>query len=128
MRKIREVLRLKYELDLPEREIARHCQLARRTVGDYLRRFQLAQLRWPLPAELDDARLEAQLFPPPPAVPRAARPAPVWAALHQELRQPGVTLFLLWQEYKVALYAFRTVRQRFPELEDRVSYLALARR
>lgn len=101
MRKIREVLRLKYELELPERDIARSCQLARSTVADYLRRFQVAKLRWPLPAELDDARLEAPLFPPPPAVPRAARPAPVWAALHQELRHPGVTLFLLWQEYKV---------------------------
>lgn len=100
MRKIREVLRLKYDLDLPERDIARSCQLARSTVGEYLRRFQAAALRWPLPADLDDARLEAQLFPPPPAVPRASRPAPVWAAVHQELRRPGVTLFLLWQEYQ----------------------------
>jgi transposase len=87
-------------LELPEREIARSCQLARSTVADYLRRFQVTQWRWPLPADLDDARLEAQLFPPPPAVPRASRPAPVWAAVHQELRRPGVTLFLLWQEYK----------------------------
>jgi transposase len=100
MRKIREVLRLKYELELPEREIARSCHLARSTVADYLRRFQRAKLRWPLPTELDNAQLESQLFPPPPAVPRAFRPAPVWAVLHQELRRPGVTLFLLWQEYK----------------------------
>jgi transposase len=102
MRKIREVLRLKYELELPERDIARSCQLARSTVADYLRRFQVANLRWPLPADLDDARLEAQWFPPPPAVPRASRPAPVWAAVHPELRRPGVTLFLLWQEYKAS--------------------------
>lgn len=41
-------------------------------------------------------------FPPPPAVPRATHPAPAWAALHQEVRRPGVTGFLLWQEYQAA--------------------------
>jgi transposase len=102
MRKIREVLRLKYELALSEREIARSCRLARSTVGEYLRRFQVVGCSWPLPAEVDEATLEAQLFPPPPQVPRADRPVPDWAGIHHDLRRPGVTLFLLWQEYKAS--------------------------
>jgi transposase len=35
-------------------------------------------------------------------VPRAQRAVPDWVAVHTELRRPGVTLFLLWQEYKAA--------------------------
>ena len=35
-----------------------------------------------------------------PGVQRFARAMPDWASLHRELRHPGVTLWLLWQEYK----------------------------
>jgi transposase len=28
------------------------------------------------------------------------RPQPDWARLHAELRRPGVTLLLLWEEYR----------------------------
>ena len=57
--------------------------------------------RWPLPADLDEAGLEARVFPTRPTVPAQARPAPDWAAIHDELRsQKYVTLQLVWQEYK----------------------------
>ncbi len=50
---------------------------------------------------MTDAELERLLFPPTPKIPAEQRPLPDWAAIHAELRRPGVTLALLWQEYKV---------------------------
>lgn len=100
MRKIREVLRLSLECGLSSRTIARSCRIARSTVGEYLRRAKEAEISWPLPEGLDDGRLEQLLFPPPPAIPRQVRPVPEWSHVHRELRRKGVTLFLLWQEYK----------------------------
>ena len=101
MRKIKEVLRLKFELGLGNRQIARSCSINHNTVNDYVRRAMAAGLnRWPLPAELDDAAMEAQLFPPR-ATLAPVRPAPDWPAVHDELRgNKHVTLQLLWQEHK----------------------------
>jgi transposase len=100
MRKIKEVLRLKWAQGLSNRQIAKTCGIARPTVGEYLRRATEAGLAWPLPPDLDEAALERQLFPPPPSLPAQARGVPDWALVHQELKRKGVTLFLLWQEYR----------------------------
>ena len=96
MRKIRELLRLKYELGRSHREIATSLGIANSTVSGYVRRAAAAGLSWPLPNGLDDAALEAALFPalPPSRVPR---PEPDWEQVHRELqRHKGVTLRLLW--------------------------------
>ena len=100
MRKIRDVLRLKFDCGLADRQIAKSVGLARSSVGEYVRRFQAAGLVWPLSAALPDAELEACLFPALPSVPGQRRPLPDWSWVHQELRRKGVTLMLLWQEYK----------------------------
>lgn len=63
-------------------------------------RASAAGLVWPLPAEWDDAKLEELLFPAASFVSREPRPVPDWAALHQEYQRQGLTLSLLWQEYK----------------------------
>jgi len=101
MRKIKEVLRLKWDKDLSNRQIAKACGISRPTVSDYLRRAIQASLGWPLPSGLDEMALERQLFPPPPLLPAHARGVPNWSVVHQELRsKKSVTLFLLWQEYR----------------------------
>jgi transposase len=102
MRKIRDVLRLKFEGGETNRRIARSCHISRPSVADYLLRFQEAGLEWPAAAALDDATLQAKLFPPAPAVSGAQRPVPDWGHVHRELHRPGVTLMLLWHEYKTA--------------------------
>jgi len=56
MRRIKEVLRLKYELGLGQRQIARSCSIGQSTVNDYLRRAEAAGLRWPLTEEWNDDR------------------------------------------------------------------------
>ncbi len=97
MRQIREILRLKHE-GLANRAIARACGVGVGTVSEYLRRGQRAGLAWPLPPELDETSLEARLFPPP-ETGREQIP-PDLIRIHQELKRPGVTLHLLWEEYR----------------------------
>ena len=92
MRKIKEVLRLKWAQGLSNRQIAKACGIARPTVAEYLRRVAEAGLAWPLPANLDEATLEQQLFPPPPSLPAQARGVPDWSRVHQALKRKGVTL------------------------------------
>ncbi len=102
MRKIGEVLRLKWECGLSNRAIARSCSISHSTVGEYLRRAQQAGLSWPLPADLGEDRLFELLFPS--SAPSSSRviPAPDWSLIHTELRKQGVTLRLLWVEYREA--------------------------
>lgn len=64
MRKIKEVLRLRFELRLGLRQIGRSLHLPHSTVGDYLDRAALAGIGWPLPEGLSDTALEGKLFPP----------------------------------------------------------------
>ena len=102
MRKIKDVLRLKFEADLSIRRIARSCHVSRPTVSEYLTRFAETGLSWPAAAELDDATLEHKLYPPVATLPVLDRTIPDWSEVHRELRRKGVTLALLWHEYKAA--------------------------
>src|SRR3954467_4359621 len=101
MRQVREVLRLKYACGPSERRIAAALGIGRYTVAEYLRRATVIGLTWPVPPELDDAALERKLFTPPGFIAaETLRPQPDWARIHAELRRPGVTLLLLWEEYR----------------------------
>jgi transposase len=100
MRKIRDVLRLRFAHRLSQRAIGHSLGLSTGAVNTYLGRARLAGLRWPLPEGLDDAQLEALLYPPPPKIATERRPLPDWAVIHRELRRPNVTLSLLWEEYR----------------------------
>ena len=62
-------------------------------------RAKLQGLTWPLPESLDDAGLLQRLYPTPASSSRAL-PVPDWSKVHRELRRKGVTLALLWEEYK----------------------------
>ena len=118
MRKIREVLRLALGEQLSRRQASAASGVPLTTVNDYLRRAASAGLKWPLPGELDDAGLEALLYPPTaPSV--VTRPVPDWGRVHKELRRKGVTLQLLWVEYREALpgrVRLQPVRQLVPAL------------
>jgi transposase len=98
MRQLREILRLKIEMGLSHRAIARSCLVGVGTVTEYLQRVQKAGLSWPLPDDLDDASLEARLFRTSGGT-SVARVLPDFAWVHREIRRPGVTLQLLWHEY-----------------------------
>jgi transposase len=99
MRKIREVLRLKWGLGLSNRQVSLSCQLGREAISQYLQRAKRAGLSWPLPNELGDAALEQLLFPP--VALSSLRPMPHWADVHKDLKShKHLSLFLCWEEYK----------------------------
>jgi hypothetical protein len=93
---------LKYEAALAHRAIAQACTVGLGTVSSYLTRATAAGLTWPLPDGLDDAALEARLFARPADPAHLDRTVPEWPHLHQELKRAGVTLQLLWTEYRAA--------------------------
>lgn len=98
MRKTREILRLRWSLGLSLRDVARSVNVSSSTVSECVMRAKAAGLSWPLPTELDDAMLEARLYPADSRL--RARPLPDFKRMHSELRKKGVTLELLWQEYR----------------------------
>ena len=100
MRQLRHLLRLHHD-GVSAREIGRRLGVARSTIQDNLKRAAAAGLAWPLADGVTDEALERQLFG------RAGvtqglrrRVEPDWAALARELKRPGVTMTILWEEYR----------------------------
>ena len=103
MRKTKEVLRLRFELGLGQRQIARSCGIGLGTVHDYLERAAAAGIGWPLPAGCSEEELEAKLFGNQPVQSKAVRerPQPDWKSIHAQLQQHRhLTLQLVWEEYR----------------------------
>ncbi len=89
MRKIKEILRLKWAKGLSNRQIARTCGVGRPTVAEYLRRAAKAGLGWPLPDGLEEATLESG------SCSRRRhpyRPRPAACPIGSELKGPGSNL------------------------------------
>jgi transposase len=99
MRKVRDILRLALGEGLSRRQVGAFLDIPHTAVAQHLRQAEEAGLSWPLPEDLDDKSLEALMFPKGPA-PAKHRPQPDYGHIHNELRRPGVTLMLLWFEYK----------------------------
>ena len=98
MRQIRETLRLHLQAGLTYSEVARALKLSKSVVGKYVSLARVAGVDWAVAQTLTDVELEGRLYRPP--VPRASdQLAPDFAAIHHELKRPGVTLMLLWEEY-----------------------------
>ena len=102
MRKVREVLRLRFELGCSQRQIQASTGLSKGSVCDYLKRATAAGLAWDAASSLTDAEVEGRLFR---AVGRGepSDRAPIdFSWVHTELRKAGVTLALLCTEYQEA--------------------------
>ena len=98
MRKISEILRL-HQAGLSGRQITASLGVSRTAVSNTLKRAEAAGITWPLPEGLDEPALQERLY-------RSARyrsierPIPAWNQVHKDLKRKGVTLALLWEEYK----------------------------
>jgi len=99
MRKIKEVIRLK-SCGLSERQISASLSIGKGTVWDYLKRLSAAGLSWPLPDGMDEAALERLLFPSSGSFRPLNHHLPDFAVIHGELKRKGVTLAILWEEYR----------------------------
>ena len=102
MRKIREVLRLRFEVGCSHRAIQASTGLSKGSVSEYLKRAADRGIGWPEACSKSDAEVETMLFS---AVGRNEPPGrtPIdWAWVHVELRKAGVTQMLLCAEYQRA--------------------------
>jgi transposase len=87
---------------MSKRKIAASLGLSPTAAGDCIHRARRAGLSWPLPEAMSDETLEARLYPPPLNGAKEQRPQPDWPTIHRELKRPGVTLQLLWEEHRAA--------------------------
>jgi transposase len=113
MRRIREVLRLKHECALPNAQIAAALGIAKGSVANYLAAATAAGLTHSEAQALDDAALNARLHPRRYVYPQFA--VPDFGLIHRELRRKGVTLQLLWEEYRAQAQGVPYSRSRFCE-------------
>jgi hypothetical protein len=125
MRRIQRLMTLHFGAGAPTRAIARELGISHSTVREYLARIAAAGITWPLPVEVTDQELERRLF-----VNGGVRAGarhyvePDWAAFARELKRPGVTLMILWEEYRAVHpdgYAYSRYCQLFREFERRLS-------
>ena len=100
MRKIREILRLKWQLNRSNREIAISVKISSSTVSECVRRARNAKLSWPLDDSLDDQALERLLYKVPENRVDTSSLKINWVDVHHQMKRKGVTLQLLWHEYK----------------------------
>ena len=99
MRKISEVLRQRFELKRSYHDIAQSQNISKSTVYEYLLRAEKVNISWPLPNGISEQELYDKLFLPA-AQKSTPRPLPEWEKVHSELRKKGMTLRLLWREYR----------------------------
>ena len=98
MRQIRETLRLHLQAGLSFNEVSRTLKISKSAAAKYSSLARVAGVDWEVAQTLSDGELEARLFRP--ALARSSyQLAPDFALVHQELKRPGVTLQLLWEEY-----------------------------
>lgn len=100
MRKIKDILRLRYEAGLAYRGIASALNIGYGTVVEYLNRAQQAGLGWPIPDGLTERDLGRKLFPTQAVTGQRRFVEPDFPVVYQELKRKGVTKLLLWQEYR----------------------------
>ncbi|MEA1980515.1 MAG: IS21 family transposase [candidate division Zixibacteria bacterium] len=100
MRKVREILRLGLKCGIGRRQIARSCGVSHPTVSKYLRAAEKAEMKYKDIEEMDNRQLKGLIRKTTIVTKRIPRAQPDWAYIHQELKRKGVTLTLLWQEYK----------------------------
>ena len=101
MRNIREVLRLRLDSRLTIRQISASTRTSVGAIQKLLKQAESQGLSWPLPAEMDDARLAAMFYPGTDTNSTGRFQLPDWPAVHQQLKRKGMTKQLLWEEYTV---------------------------
>jgi transposase len=102
MRKLNELFRLKFDHGLSNRKVALACNTHHSVVSDYLVRFNLAGLKWPLEPEVSEEYLYQKLFPEKQELEISpSKPIPDWEKVYEELKSHKyLTLQLIWKEYK----------------------------
>jgi len=101
MRRTKEILRLKLEARLSNRQVGRATGVSCSTVSDTVTRFRASGMSWPVPETMSDSTLERRLYRPHGVV-ATDEHEPDWDYVHRELKRRHMTLMLLWTEHKQA--------------------------
>ena len=99
MRKIREILRLRFDCKLTIRQISASIRVSTGAVTKYLGLFEQSGLTWPLPDDMDDTTLINRLSPESARRRHQGLVSPDWVEVHNELKQKGMTRQLVWEEH-----------------------------
>ena len=124
MRKIKEILRLKYDNGLSTNKAAKICNIGRATAQEYLRRFKVSGLSWPLPPEITDEELDRKLFPVK-KIKYSEKAHINFEYMVQEIRKHDVNLEVLWSEYKQANpdgYGYSHFCELFNKFRKKLNY------
>jgi transposase len=98
MEKAKEILRLHHQYELSHREIAEATGCSVGTVSNVLTKAKEAGVGYPTP--LSAKELGSLLYPPVSAGKGQVKPDLDLGYIHREMQKKGVTLTLLWEEYK----------------------------
>ena len=99
MANIREILRLDTMKELSKRKIGYSVGCSHNTVKSILKKANEVGLKWPLPEDLSDDKLEQLIYPNTKSTVRD-RPEPDLKYIESQLHNTGVNLTILWHEYK----------------------------
>ena len=99
--KIREILRLSQELKFSIRQIAEASGVSKTSVGEYLAEYKRSGLTYRVVTEINDQELAAVFEKRNKTVnPQYEELSKEFPYYEKELARHGVTLYLLWEEYK----------------------------
>lgn len=99
--KIREILRLHFELDYSIRDVAKTVKVSKTSVGEYIAEFNRTGLSYKDITGMSDSAV-IDIFE---SSNKAANPlyeyiSKEFTYIEKELKRPGVTLYQLWEEYR----------------------------
>ncbi len=99
MRKIRDVMRLRYSGGLSVRQISRSTKISVGSIQKLLTTAKALELTWPLPDDMKDNQLARLFYPEADTRVSDRFQIPHWPTVYQELKRPHMTKLLLWEEY-----------------------------
>jgi transposase len=101
MKKIKEILKLRFVTDISFRQISRAVDIPSSTVSDYCKRFEITKYTIDEIVKIDEDTIYQILFPEKKLLNKyKVRPVPDVEYIHKEIAKKGVTFELLWMEYK----------------------------
>jgi len=101
MKKIKEILKLRFITEISYRQISRAVNIPSSTVSDYCKRFEITKYALNEFLEIDEDEIYQLLFPEKIKSDKPiTRTLPNFEYIHKEIAKKGITFELLWMEYK----------------------------
>ena len=124
MKKIKDILKLRFKTEISYRQISRAVHVPSSTVSDYCKRFEITKYAIDDFIALDEDEIYKLLFPEKKKEKPAIRPLPNFEHIHKEIAKKGVTFELLWMEYKEQEpngYAYSTFKELYYNFKKKVN-------